>query len=137
MWRLAVNNRWINQFVIARWRTIFFKHNLENNELFYYHFPRLNDTFSIFFVLFLSCIFPRNCFVKIGVISFWIIPFRFVSVNFVSIYFVSFRFRFVSVNFVSFRLISFRFVSFRFRFAFYRYPNVLTYLWSILFQLYL
>ena len=65
----------------------------------------------------MSFIYPRNCFVKIGFISFWIIPFRFVSVNFVSIYFVSFRFRFVSVNFVSFR-----FVSFRFRFAFFRYP---------------
>ena len=76
----------------------------------------------------MSCISPRNEFIKIGFISFWMIPFRFVLVNFVSIYFVSFRFRFVSVNFVSFqsisfRFISFRFVSFRFRFAFYRYPT--------------
>jgi hypothetical protein len=29
---------------------LFFKYNLENNELFYYPFLRLNDTFSIFFV---------------------------------------------------------------------------------------
>ena len=28
----------------------FLKYNLENNELFYYHLPRLNDTFYIFFV---------------------------------------------------------------------------------------
>ena len=77
----------------------------------------------------MSCLSPRNFFVKIGFISFCIIPFRFVSVNFISIYFVSHRFRFVSVNFVSFRWISFRLVSLRFgifRFAFrfvvYRYP---------------
>jgi hypothetical protein len=75
----------------------FFKYNLENNELFYYPFLRLNDTFSIFFVEVLSCISPRNCFVKIGFISFWIIPFRFVSVNFVSIYFVSISFRILQV----------------------------------------
>ena len=62
----------------------------------------------------MSCLSPRNCFVKIGFISFCIIPFRFVSVNFVSIYFVSHRFRFVSVNSVSFRWISFRVVSFRY-----------------------
>ena len=37
------------------------------------------------------------------------------------IYLVSFRFRFVSVNFVSFR-----WISFLFRFAFYRYPVVLS-----------
>jgi hypothetical protein len=54
----------------------------------------------------------RNCFVKIGFISFCIISFRFVS-----IYFVSHRFRFVSVNFVSFRFGIFRFA---FRFAVYR-----------------
>ena len=66
----------------------------------------------------MSCISPRICFVKIGVISFWIIPFRFLSVNFVSIYFVSFRFgkfRFVSVNFASIYFVSFRFVSISFR----------------------
>ena len=85
----------------------------------------------------MSCNSPRNSFVKIGFISFWIIPFRFVLVNFVSIYFVSFRFRFVSVNFVSFRwisfrFISFRFVSFRFRFAFYRYPFSITPLFNLL-----
>ena len=62
----------------------------------------------------MSCLSLRNCFVKIGFISFCIIPFRFVSVNFVSIYFASHRFRFVSVNFVSFRWSSFRLVWFRF-----------------------
>ena len=41
----------------------------------------------------MSCLSPRNCFVKIGFISFCIIPFRFVSFRFVSVYFVS---RFVS-----------------------------------------
>ena len=69
----------------------------------------------------MSCIYTRNCFVKIGFISFWIIPFRFVSVNFVSISFRFCKFRFVSMHFVSIYFVSFRFVSFRFRFAFYRY----------------
>jgi hypothetical protein len=60
IWRLAVNNRWFNQFVIARWRTIFFKYNLENNELFYYPFVRLNDTLSIFFRLIFVLYFPQG-----------------------------------------------------------------------------
>ena len=52
----------------------------------------------------MSRLSPRNCFVKIGFISFCIMPFRFVSVNFVSFRWISFRlvsFRFVSVYFVS------------------------------------
>jgi hypothetical protein len=61
----------------------------------------------------LSCLSPRNCFVKIGFISFCIIPFRFDS-----------------VNFVSFRWISFRLGIFRF--AFHRYP-VLCYSLTIIY----
>ena len=61
----------------------------------------------------MSCLSPRNCFVKIGFISFCIIPFRFDS-----------------VNFVSFRWISFRLGIFRF--AFHRYP-VLCYSLTIIY----
>ena len=54
----------------------------------------------------MSCLSPRNCFVKIGFISFCIIPFRFVSVNFVWHRFFG-KFRFVSLRYISFR-VSFR-----------------------------
>ena len=40
----------------------FFKYNLENNELFYYPFLRLNDTFSIFFRLIFVLYFPKKFF---------------------------------------------------------------------------
>ena len=73
-----------------------------------YLFLRLNDTFSIFFIKFLSCLSPRNCFVKIGFISFCIIPFRFDLFRFASISFGFGKFHFASVNFVSFRYISLR-----------------------------
>ena len=109
MWRLAVNNRWINHFFLSRWRTIFFYITWKTMN---YLFLCLNDTFSIFFISFLSCLSPRNCFVKIGFISFCIIPFNLVY--FVSIYYVS-------VNFVSFLWISFRFGIFCF--TVYRYPH--------------
>jgi hypothetical protein len=73
------------------------------------------------------CLSPRNCFVKIGFISFCIIPFRFVSVNF-----FSHRFRFVSVNFVSFRWISFGLVWFSFISVYFVSRFVLT---SVIVQL--
>jgi hypothetical protein len=38
----------------------FFKYNLENNELFYYPFLRLNDTFSIFFSFNFCLVFPQE-----------------------------------------------------------------------------
>jgi hypothetical protein len=45
MWRLAVNNRWINQFVIARWRTIFFNITWKTMNfstiLFYVYIPAI------------------------------------------------------------------------------------------------
>jgi hypothetical protein len=43
-WCLAVNNRWINHFVIARWRTIFL-YNLENNELSFSTSPKRNEIY--------------------------------------------------------------------------------------------
>jgi hypothetical protein len=102
MWRLAVNNRWINHFFIARWRKIFLYITWKTMN---YLFLRLNDTYSFFFIQFLSCLSPRNCFVKIGFISFCIIPicfvqFRFDLFRFASISFRFGKFRFVSVNFV-------------------------------------
>ena len=103
-WCLAVNNRWINHFVIARWRTIFLNitwKTMNFSTILFY-------AFLYFFRLIFSCISSRNYFVKIGFISFWIIPFRFGQFRFD-------LFRFVSVNFVSFRFISFRFVLISFR----------------------
>jgi hypothetical protein len=47
-WCLAVNNRWINHFLIARWRTIFFYITWKTMN---YFFLCLNDTFSIFFTV--------------------------------------------------------------------------------------
>ena len=82
----------------------FFKYNLENNELFYYPFLRLNDTFSIFFRLIFVLYFPKKFFRQNR--------FYFILNYSVSFRFGQFRFdlfRFVSVNFVSFRWISFRF----------------------------
>ena len=86
---------------------------------------------SLFFSFSFCRLSPRNCFVKIGFISFCIIPFRFGQFHFDLFRFasISFRFgkfRFVSVNFVSFGFISFRFGIFRFafRFAFHRYPTI-------------
>jgi hypothetical protein len=48
---ININVRNFN-FPIGLKKNDFLKYNLENNELFYYHFPRLNDTFSIYFVSF-------------------------------------------------------------------------------------
>ena len=48
----------------------------------------------------------RNCFVKIGFISFCIIPFRFDLFRFASISFRFGKFRFASVNFVPFDFVS-------------------------------
>ena len=73
-----------------------------------YLFLRINDPFfNLIFVLLSS----RNCFVKIGFISFCIIPFRFGQFRFDLFRFASNSFRFVSVNFVPFRFGIFRFVS--------------------------
>ena len=58
-WCLAVNNRWINHFVIARWRTIFFYITWKTMN---YLFLRLNDTFSIFFHLIFVLSFPKKLF---------------------------------------------------------------------------
>ena len=57
---------------------------------------------DLIFVLFS----PRNCFVKIGFISFCIIPFRFGEFRFDLFRFASISFRFVSVNFVPFDFVS-------------------------------
>jgi hypothetical protein len=54
----------------------------------------------------LSRLSPRNCFVKIGLISFCIIPFRFGQFRF-----DLFRLASISFRFGEFRLVSFRFVS--------------------------
>jgi hypothetical protein len=125
MWRLAVNNRWINQFVIARWRTIFFKYNLENNELFYSvkceTKSKRNETKR-------NEIYRNETKSKRNEInrneidrnetkrnnSKWNKTYFNETISWVN----------TRQKLNENRFISFRFVSFRFRFAFYRYPII-------------
>jgi len=121
MWRLAVNNRWINYFVIARWRTIFFLYNLENNEL---SFSTLKMILSLFFSFNFCLVFPQEIvslkYILFHFVLIYSVSFRSISFRSISFRFISFRLDFVSVNFVSFRSVSH--VSFRVSFRILQVP---------------